>query len=182
MQKDVLDAKIAAHKEWVATQGVSAERIALQGANLWGADLEGANLRGADLRGAKLGGANLRGAELSNAKGLLSPIDFIKDNFETTNEGVIVYKIFGLYHEPNSVWKIKAGSIIEENVDFDRTVECGCGVNVATRKWLQENVFIKDVWRCLIRWEWLVGICVPYNTNGKIRASKVQLLDLERGM
>ena len=66
---------------------------------------------------------------------------------------------------------------IEEVVNFDMTAECGCGVNVATMGWIEKYCSSNAiVWECLIKWEWMVGVCVPYNTDGKIRASKVKLL------
>ena len=34
------------------------------------------------------------------------------------------------------------------------------------------------IWKVLIRWEWLPGVCVPYNTDGKIRCERVQLLEI----
>ena len=34
------------------------------------------------------------------------------------------------------------------------------------------------VWKCLIRYEWACGITVPYNTNGKIRCGRLQLLNV----
>ena len=56
-------------------------------------------------------------------------------------------------------------------------MNAACGVNVATMGWIRRNVNdSKDVWRCLIRWEWLPGVCVPYHTDGKIRAASVMLL------
>lgn len=35
-----------------------------------------------------------------------------------------------------------------------------------------------DVWKVLIRWEWLAGVCVPYNTDGKIRCERVKLVEI----
>lgn len=92
-------------------------------------------------------------------------------------DGVIVYKAFGENYSPPSKWAIMPGAILEEEVNYTRTSECACGVNVATMGWIRRNVNdSKDVWRCLIRWEWLPGVCVPYHTDGKIRAARVMLL------
>ena len=175
----------------------------LSGANLSGANLRGANLRGADLidavlidadlSGANLSGADLSGADLSGAvlidadlrhadlsgaiNDFTNPIDFIVENFERVPDGVIVYKAFGENYSPPSKWAIMPGAILEEEVNYTRTSECACGVNVATMGWIRRNVNdSKDVWRCLIRWEWLPGVCVPYHTDGKIRAARVMLL------
>ena len=66
--KDVL----AAHKEWLESNGERGERAELKGAVLQQADLHEANLERADLTGARmtvsdLMGANLKGANLSGA-------------------------------------------------------------------------------------------------------------------
>ena len=151
----------------------------LSGANLSGADLSGANLKRADLNGANLNGADLRYADLSGARNVLAQIDFIKNNFETTKDGVIVYKTFNSVYEPPEKWVIQQGSVITENVNFDRTNDCGCGINVAPLKWVKKKDYgKKDIWKCLIRWEWLCGVCVPYNTDGKIRCEKLELIEV----
>ncbi len=151
----------------------------LRGADLSGADLRGANLSGADLTYANLYGANLRGANLSGAKAITNQIsaDYIMAHFDKNQDGIIVYKTFGNNFSPNPNWKIEPGSIIEENVDFDRANDCGCGVNVATLDWVKRNCQ-GQIWKCLIRWEWLPDVVVPYHTNGKIRAARVQLLEI----
>ncbi|MCK9325554.1 MAG: hypothetical protein M0P69_08640, partial [Bacteroidales bacterium] len=122
--------------------------------------------------------ADLSGADLSGAKNtFISPIDFIMQNFERAPDGIIVYKAFGEIYSPPSKWAIMPGAILEEEVNYTRTSDCACGVNVATMDWIKRHVSSdKDVWRCLIRWEWLSGVCVPYCTDGKIRAARVMLL------
>lgn len=149
----------------------------LSRANLSGADLIGADLRGADLGGADLGGADLRGADLSGATGLLNPSDFFAENFETSNIGYIVYKVFGGEYDPPEQWDIRPDAIIEEEVNYDRCTACACGINVATLDWIKSYYPKKQIWKCLIEWPWLAGVCVPYNTAGNIRASKVRLLE-----
>jgi uncharacterized protein YjbI with pentapeptide repeats len=157
----------------------------LRGADLSGADLSDANLRRADLRGADLSGANLRWADLSEAvlsgcKGLLSPIDYLKKNFEKTKKGYICYKTFNSNYETPNYWEIKKNSIITEVVNADRTVDCACGVNVGTLEWVQKNNNNNGykIWKCLIEWEWLAGVVVPYHTDGKIRCEKIRLLEV----
>ena len=147
----------------------------LNGANLSDANLKYANLNGADLSDADLRDADLRGADLSGAEGILNPIEYIMENFERNAQGIIVYKAFGEHYMPNPNWEIAEGSIIEEVVNPLPTVECGCGVNVATKEWVKRECN-NLVWECLIKWEWLPGVVVPYQTDGKIRASKVQLI------
>lgn len=161
----------------------------LRGANLRGANLRGANLQNADLRGADfhntdLSGANLRNANLSGATGLLSAVDYMKAHFERTSDGYIAYKLFGREYEVPERWNIEKGSVITENVNFDRTIKCACGINVASLEWMKKNYGCKnydiknyDIWKVLIRWEWLCGVCVPYNTDGNIRCERVELVD-----
>ena len=169
------------HKKWLGNNpdGVRANlRLAnLRLANLSRANLSGADLIGADLRGADLGGADLRGADLSGATGLLNPSDFFAENFETSNIGYIVYKVFGGEYDPPEQWDIRPDAIIEEEVNYDRCTACACGINVATLDWIKSNYPKKQIWKCLIEWPWLAGVCVPYNTAWNIRASKVRLLE-----
>ena len=154
----------------------------LTGADLTGADLVDANLRGAELSHAKLVGvdftrADLIGANLSGAEGLLSSINFMEDNFERTENGYIAYKTFGGLFPPLEKWKIEPGFIIEENVNFDRCDDCGCGINVAPIQWVKDH-YKGDIWKVLIRWEWLTGVCIPYNSDGKIRCERVELIEI----
>ena len=153
----------------------------LSGADLRRADLSDADLRRADLRRADLSGADLRraglsGADLSGSKGLLDAINYMEAHFERTDEGYIVYKTFGENYSAPESWKIEPGEIIEETVNCDRTTECGCGINVAPLEWVRRNG-CNQPYKLLIRWEWLPGVVVPYNTGGKIRCSKAQILE-----
>ena len=153
----------------------------LSGADLRRADLSDADLRRADLSDANLSGANLRradlsGADLSGSQGLLDAINFMEAHFERTDEGYIVYKTFGENYSAPESWKIEPGEIIKETVNCDRTTECGCGINVAPLEWVRK-FGCNQPYKLLIRWEWLPGVVVPYNTDGKIRCSKAQILE-----
>ena len=189
MTKDKLNEILRAHKLWLNDEagGVRADlrcadlRCAdLSCADLRGANLRGANLRGVNLRDADLSGADLRGANLSGAKGLLSSVNYMEAHFERTPDGYIAYKIFGGEYTTPETWKIEKGSVITENVNFNRTNECGCGINVAPLEWVKRKYGHKkrDIWKVLIRWEWLCGVCVPYNTDGKIRCERVELVEV----
>ena len=167
------------HQKWLNNEEGQRANLSgadLSGAALSGADLRNANLRGANLSNANLSGADLSGANLSEAKNLLNSTDYIITNFDKTHDGIIVYKTFDSFHSPNSTWKIEPGAIIEENVNPNRTDECGCGVNVATLDWVKKNCQ-GQIWKCLIKWEWMAGAVVPYHTDGKIRAERVQLIE-----
>jgi len=122
--------------------------------------------------------ANLSGADLSDVIGLLSPIEFIKDNFKKTAKGILVYKCFGKHFSPNSAWKIEPGSIISETVNPNRQDDCGSGVNVAPLEVVRKNYKNGPIWKCLIRNEWLPGVVVPFGTDGKIRCEKVELIEI----
>ena len=169
------------HKKWLNGEGGERADLSysdLRGSNLRGSNLSGSNLSYSDLSGSNLRGSNLRGSDLSQAKGLLETVNFMKAHFERVDCGYIVYKTFGGSYEPPDEWKIEPQSIIEETVNFDRCTECGGGINVAPLEWVRENYPNKEIWKCLIEWPWLVGVCVPYNTDGKIRASRVRLLEV----
>jgi hypothetical protein len=149
----------------------------LLGANLRDANLRGANLRGADLRGADLRDADLRGANLSQAKGIPTAKSFLSQ-FEQTRWGLVVFKAIGqTYFNTPTTWKIQELAFIEENVNPMVTVDCGCGVNFATLKWIRENLPSSAIWKCLIRWEDLADVVVPYHTDGKARCARLQLLE-----
>ncbi|MFA5431941.1 MAG: pentapeptide repeat-containing protein [Candidatus Paceibacterota bacterium] len=167
-----------AELRWADLREADLREAELRWADLRWADLRWADLRGADLRGADLREAELRWADLSGCKGLLSPIDYLKENFEKTKKGYICYKTFNANYLVPDYWKIKENSIITEVVNPSRTTDCACGVNVGTLKWVKDNNDGDKIWKCLIEWEWLVGVVVPYNTDGKIRCEKVRLLEV----
>ena len=151
----------------------------LREADLSGADLSGADLREADLRGTDLRSANINGTDLSGANGVLSPIEFLKENFETWEEGYVAYKTFGERYAVPRGWDIKPGSVIAEVVNTDRGHLCGCGINVATLEWVRANNRSGvDIWRMLIRWEWLPGVVVPYDTDGEFRCERAELVEI----
>ena len=173
MTKERLTEILSKHKAWLRTEP-GGERADLRSADLSCADLSGANLSCADLSGA-----DLSGADLSGAVGLLQTANFMKTHFERAKDGYIAYKTFNDTYTAPTTWKIEPGSAIEENVDFDRCITCGSGINVAPLDWVKQNCK-SEIWKVLIRWEWLCGVCVPYMTDGKIRCEKVELLEVVR--
>ena len=179
MTKEKLNEILGLHTKWLRDEpgGVRANLsdADLSRAYLSGANLSGAYLSGAYLSGANLSDANLSYANLSRAKGLIDAIDYIETHFERVKDGYIVYKTFGgVYAKPDS-WAIEPGAIIEEVCNPNRTNARGCGINVAPIEWAKEN-YKGDVYKLLIRFEWLPGVVVPYNTNGKIRCSRAQII------
>jgi len=162
--------------------GANLNEASLTWANLSWAYLPKASLRRTDLTGADLRRSNLRDTNLPNAIGLTDPINYIEATFERTEDGIIVYKVFGLYYARPESWVLKENSVIEELVNYDRRNDCSPGINVATKEWLKQVVFKKkeniEIWKCLIKWEWLPGVVVPYATDGKIRCSRLKLLEI----
>ena len=173
--------------------GANLSRADLSGANLSGADLSRANLRGADLSYANLSYADLSGADLSYAdlsyanliradlsgcKGIKTASAFLK-KFKTDELGLIVYKGFGdtTYETPDS-WKIEPGSFITETVNPLPTLECACGVNFGTKKFVKESYPHSTIWKCRIRYIDLADVVVPYRTDGKARCARLELLEV----
>ena len=169
-------------------RGANLSGAILYGAILSGANLSEANLSGADLTGAILGRASLRrvilsGVNLSGAKGLLNPTAWLRENFKTTDEGLIVHKALGdTYRSAPAHWTIAPGEYLEEIVNPDRGTDCGCGMNFATPEWI--HAFYGDkiqagtvqIWECLIEWLDLASVVVPFNTDGKARCGRIKLL------
>jgi len=155
----------------------------LGGANLNGTYLRDANLNNAYLRNANLNGTNLigvymKGTDLSGAIGLLDPWSWLIENFHKTEDGFIVYRLNSPYHGTPGHWTIKAGQTLYENPNPIRTEECGCGVNFATRDWCDNNINVSkvDMWECLLPWEGVASLVVPYNTDGRARTGCLKLL------
>ena len=164
MTKEKLTEILAAHKLWLQNEPNGSR-----------ADLSDANLIGADLRRA-----NLSDADLSDAV-LMSSINYMEAHFDRTEAGYIVYKCFGGQYQPPEKWEIKPRSVIEETVNPLRTIACGCGINVAPLEWVRREHPGKEIWKLLIRWEWLPGVVVPYNTDGKIRCERAELVEVVEG-
>ena len=178
-----LNHAIELHKKWLNDepdgQMFDLRRADLSGANLSDADLSGADLRGANLSGANLSGANLRDANLSGTLGIMSPIDFMEENFQKTQKGLVVFKTFDNIYKINPNWNIAPGAIISETVNPSRCSNCGCGINVGTLGYVRDNNKKNlPIWKLLIRWEWLPGVVVPFNTDGKIRCERAELIEI----
>ena len=67
-------------------------------------------------------------------------------------------------------------SFLEDVVNPVPVDNCGCGVNFGTRKWCEDNYNEADLWECLILFEDAPDIVVPYNTDGKARCGRLQLI------
>ena len=98
-----------------------------------------------------------------------------KCKYTKTKGDLIAYKSFGENYCLPETWQIKEDSIIKNELDKDRRNTCGYGINVATKKWCENNCR-KQIWRVLIKKEDLKDAVVPYATSGKFRVGKVKLL------
>ena len=149
----------------------------LSGCNMRGCNLSASDLCYCDMNNCDLSECIMSRIDLSGCDGLVSPIQYMKENFERSADGYIAYKVFNASYIAPSKWEIRPGAVIEETVNANRTDDCGCGINVATLDWVDKN-YTGEVWKVLIRWEWLPGVCVPYNTDGKIRCERVELIEV----
>lgn len=149
----------------------------LSGCDLSYSNLSDCDLSGCDLSGCNLSYCNLSGCYLIDSIGLVSSIRYMEENFERSDDGYIAYKGFESLAILPDTWKIRPGTVIEATVNANRTDNYGCGVDVATLDWVKEYPSY-EIWKVLIRWEWLPGVCVPYNTDGKIRCERVELIEI----
>ncbi len=184
---DQREAILSAIDSYANLRSADLSHANLRYADLRSADLRHANLRYADLSYADLSyadlsSADLRSADLSGVKGLLEAGRWIIENLESTADGVIAYKVFGEYHHSPENWKIEPGAEITETVNPIPTIDCGCGVNVATLGRVQQSFpNAKEIWRVLVPWVELAGSVVPYHTDGKFRVPRVKLLEVVNG-
>lgn len=161
---------------------IALETAMKSGANLRGADLSGANLSGANLSRANLSGADLSGvnlslANLSGADGLLFAAEYMDQNFACDDNGYIVYRAQNGNNNHPKHWVFGPGKFLTETPNPDRCTLCGCGVAFATLKWAKEN-HDGPYWRCRINWKDLLDTVIPYNTDGKGRCARLELLEI----
>lgn len=123
----------------------------------------------------KLNTRTIQNLTLSNCSNDYSPTEFLKENFKWTDEGIIAYKTFNELFSPPDHWNIERGEVLTENVDFDEQNDCSYGINVGTEQWVRKNC-LNRVWKVLIPYEALPETIVPYDSDGKIRTSKIRLL------
>jgi uncharacterized protein YjbI with pentapeptide repeats len=151
----------------------------LMGSNLLSADLSQANLMGSNLSQADLSSANLSSANLSGTTGVFDAAAWVAANLQRTRGGVLAYKTFGGPFPAPSRWAVEPGAEITEVVNPLPTLTCACGVNVATLEWCcANNRDNLPIWRLLVKWEWLAGGVIPYNTDGKFRVPRAKLLEI----
>lgn len=163
------------HKMWIAgmEEGECADLSgeSLHGENLSFLNLSFVNMRNADLSGVDLSGTDLRytdmtGANIDGAHGIASAIDYMRDTFESTIEGYVGYLAGG---------NANPGDVISQNVNPNRSDPYGSGISVVPLDFARKEK--GNFYKVLIRWEWLPGVVVPYNTDGPIRCERVEILE-----
>lgn len=110
-----------------------------------------------------------------------------KYNFERCPEGIIVYKAFGAavtqyLDEGLSPYPGAVLHTADCSMNGFRTISYG--INVGTYEWARNTVADTvaigkppvPIWRCLIRHEWLDGICLPFTSNDVIRTNKLEVI------
>jgi hypothetical protein len=147
------------------------------GANCCSANFSEAYCYSANFTDTHLVNTILTNAILTNTIGILNPIDWMNANFEKDELGYIVYKGFGNTTYPiPEYWKVESSSYIEEDVNENRSIECGCGVNFATKEWIVRHYPNSTIWKCRLEFNDLDKLVVFYNADGKARCGRLFLI------
>lgn len=142
-------------------------------------DMLNCTFRGFDSRTLEL--ADINKVNFSGSTGLPDPIEWMDENFgEPDKYGYIVYKSFSnstpCSEERNKKWKPEPGLIITEQVNPNRTTCCGSGVSFGTRNWCIARYGSKHLWVCRLHYKDLLNVVVPFETDGKARCGRLELL------
>jgi uncharacterized protein YjbI with pentapeptide repeats len=117
-----LEEKLASHKEWVESQGVSGQKANLSGANLEGAELVGVNLRFAEFHDANLKAADLLLADLRDSCLMRTNLEeacLVGANLEGANlEGADLESAMGLVPRQLAGANLRAASLPEQIQGF----------------------------------------------------------------
>jgi len=117
-----LEEKLASHKEWVDTQGISGLKADLSRAQMEGAELVGVNLRFADFHDANLKGADLLLADLRDACLMRSNLEeacLVGANLEAANlEGADLESAMGLVPRQLAGANLRAASLPQQIREF----------------------------------------------------------------
>lgn len=111
------------------------------------------------------------------------PSLYVRSYFHKVSHGYIGFKSFCEAHKPfgnPSSWEINHGSVIEEVCDSDVNKECSYGISFGSFEYMRKTYITNgcmDIHAILIRNEDIFGVCVPYNTDGKLRTSRLQILN-----
>jgi uncharacterized protein YjbI with pentapeptide repeats len=122
-----LEEKLAAHREWVESQGAAGKAVNFTGARLEGTELIGVNLRFADLHGANLKAADLLLADLRDAcltRANLEDACLVGTNLEGASlEGASLDSAMGLVPRQLAGANLHLASLPEEILRFGALAE-----------------------------------------------------------
>lgn len=138
----------------------------LTNADLSHSDLSHAIFRNTNFTNTNLERANIECAEFDNCIGLLDPSDWIEENFDSDDEGIIVYKEF--------TWNMPRLNF--SMVHPSRTMLSGSGISFAPLAYLKTRGS-SPIFRCRILWRDAPSIVVPFNTEGVARCSRLQVIE-----
>lgn len=106
----------------------------------------------------------------------------LEQTYEFTPHGVLVYKIFGMFHPAPRNWEIEPCSLLlDSNLDCNVRRVCGPGINCTRGEFFSSFDFTNEiVWAGII--PWTAHVVVPMRLYGycssKIRTDKLYLLDV----
>jgi len=155
-----------------------------------GADLTGANFGDVTMRTVSFARANLNkvyvegwqeiNTDTSGATGLFDAHEWMKEHFKWDDlKGWTVYKAIGEteFGWPRYWASPSPGVILKENVDWNPTNTCGCGVNFGTRDFCERNYGHRrvQIWECHIPPMYACSIVVPFGSYGKARCGHLVL-------
>jgi len=142
--------KLASHKEWVESQGVTGQRADLSGAHLEGSELISVNLRFADLHDANLNGADLLLADLRDAclvRANLEDSCLVGANLEGANlEGAQLEMAMGLV--PRQI----AGANVRDAALPPQFLEFGAAEAFARASRMVSKYFVAMISACAAVW------------------------------
>lgn len=151
----------------------------LSGSNLFNFDTACCHFKNINFTNTNLTDVDMAKTTITDSIGLRSAKEILDELFKKTDEGYIVYKVFGMYYEIPDYWNIEEDSIIEEKVDMNRMETCSYGINVAIKPWIEKCINKgQQIWKCLLSFDDLDKVCVPYGTDGKIRCGRLKLLEI----
>ena len=150
------------------------------------ASFNSASFNNASFNSASFYSASFYSASFEKCKGIRSILKhYISIDLKLKILGInktknyyIAYKSFGDQYNIPKKWVIKKNSIIKEHIDNDIWKDCSYGINVADKKWCDNNCE-NDIW--LIHIPFDSEICVPAHSDGKFRVSKCKLIRKIKG-
>lgn len=129
--------KLASHKEWIDSKGMTGKRAALTDAKLEGAELIGINLRYADLHAANMQAADLLMADLRDAcltRADLEESCLVGANLEAADlEGASLGTAMGLVNRQLAGANLRDASLPAQILEFPARVEFEAGARATQR-------------------------------------------------